>query len=135
MTGNSSDTNPRLLSSEAGRLSSTRTVVVNGDPTVIDLLDSALDGGRYDMTFVDANDGAYSSIKLLQPDLVILYARIEDPDGFQLLTMLKMDPATQLVPVLTFTEEEDGTDAENIDAESAPSDLPAFPVRHASRMN
>jgi len=135
MTGSATRTNARLTPIEVERTAATRAVVVNGDPAVVDLLDAALDGGRYDMTFVDANDGAYASIKLLQPDLVILYARLEDPNGFQLLTMLKTDPATQFIPVLTFTEEDDGADLESVDAESAPSDLPAFPMRHASRMN
>ena len=44
------------------------------------------------------------------PNLVILCTRIEELDGFQLLTMLKLDPDTRDIPVLTYTTEYEGQD-------------------------
>lgn len=83
-------------------------VVVNGTVDVLGMLETALDAGRYDMVFVDAGDRAYAQIKRVRPDLVILCTRIEDREGFQLLTMLKLDPATKDIPVLTYTTEYEG---------------------------
>src|SRR5688572_32514022 len=51
-----------------------------------------------------------SQIKKVLPNLVILCARIENLEGFQLLTMLKLDAETREIPVLTYTTEYDGQD-------------------------
>ena len=59
------------------------------------MLEAVLDAGRYDMVFVESSDHAYSQIKKVLPNLVILCARIERLEGFQLLTMLKLDPETR----------------------------------------
>ena len=37
-----------------------KVVVVNGNSDVLELLESALDGGRYDLLFADAGQHAYS---------------------------------------------------------------------------
>ena len=52
----------------------------------------------------------YSQIKKVLPNLVILCTRIERLDGFQILTMLKLDPETCNIPVLTYTTESEGQD-------------------------
>ena len=44
-----------------------------------------MDAGRYDMVFVESSDRAYSQIKKVVPNLVILCTRIEELEGFQLL--------------------------------------------------
>ena len=54
--------------------------------------------------------GPYSQIKKVLPNLVILCTRIERLDGFQILTMLKLDPETRNIPVLTYTTEAEGQD-------------------------
>jgi CheY-like chemotaxis protein len=71
-----------------------KVVVVNGNTEVLGMLESVLDAGRYDMVFVEPGDRAYSQIKKVLPNLVILCTRIERLDGFQILSMLKLDPAT-----------------------------------------
>ena len=68
----------------------------------------ALDAGRYDIVFVEYNEHAYSQIKRVQPNLVILCVRIEEMDGFQVLSMLKLDDETREIPVLTYTNEHEG---------------------------
>src|SRR5437762_14328556 len=85
-----------------------KVVVVNGNTEVLGMLESVLDAGRYDMVFVESSDHAYSQIKKVLPHLVILCARIEQLEGFQLLTMLKLDPDTRDIPVLTYTTEFEG---------------------------
>ncbi len=86
-----------------------KVVVVNGSTEVLGMLEAVLDAGRYDMVFVESSDHAYSQIKKVLPNLVILCARIENLEGFHLLTMLKLDADTRDIPVLTYTTEYRGT--------------------------
>jgi CheY-like chemotaxis protein len=87
-----------------------RVVVVNGNPDVLDMLESVLDAGRYDMTFAEASGHAYSSIRQIQPDLVILCMDMDEAAGFQLLSMLKLDPDTRGIPVVTYAGDGLGVD-------------------------
>lgn len=76
-------------------------VVVNGTPEVFDLIESVLDGGHYDMVFVADVDHAYSQIRQSRPDLVVVCVGFDDPAGFQVLSMLKLDSDTRSIPILT----------------------------------
>ena len=67
--------------------------------------------------FVESNEHAYSHIKRVQPNLVILCMRIEDREGFQVLSMLKLDDETRRIPVLTYTTEYEGQEADEEVAE------------------
>jgi len=80
-----------------------KVVVVNGSPEILELLETVLDAGRYDMVFVEASQHAYSRIKHVQPDLVILCVDLGELDGFHLLSMLKLDAETRHIPVVTYT--------------------------------
>ena len=86
--------------------STQKVVIVNGSAEVLELLETVLEAGHYDVVFVESSQHAYSQIKRVQPNLVILCVRIEDADGFQVLSMLKLDPGTRDIPVLTYTTEE-----------------------------
>lgn len=112
-----------------------KVVVVNGNTEVLGLLETVLDAGRYDMVFVESSDRAYSQIKRVLPNLVILCARIDDPDGFQLLTMLKLDPDTRDLPVLTYTTEYEGQDFDAVISQIAEEEEELLPTRPALRMN
>jgi PleD family two-component response regulator len=89
-----------------------KVVIVNGSSDMLTLLETVLDAGHYDVVFVESNEHAYSHVKLVQPNLVILCMRIEDRDGFQVLSMLKLDEETRRIPVVTYTTEYEGQDAE-----------------------
>ncbi len=110
-------------------------VVVNADPTDVDLLDTSLERGRYEMVFTGVRDRAYSTIRRLQPDLVILYTGLEDADGFQLLTMLKVDPATRTIPVLTYAGDEGQPDTGALASRTGHDDLPSLLPASYPRMN
>jgi len=114
-----------------------KVVVVNGNTEVLGMLESVLDAGRYDMVFVEPGDRAYSQIRKVLPNLVILCTRIEELDGFQLLTMLKLDPDTSDIPVLTYTTEHEGQDFDVVMSSSFTDDDTdnVFPSRPALRMN
>src|SRR6266545_1514394 len=114
----------RAAEPAASATAAQKVVIVNGSPEILDLLDSVLDAGHYDVVFVESSEHAYSQIKRVQPNLVILCVRIEDPAGFQVLSMLKLDEETRLIPVLTYTTEGDDDDAD--DETPEPSDTEIF---------
>jgi PleD family two-component response regulator len=105
-----------------------KVVVVNGSTDVLGMLETVLDAGRYDMVFVESSDHAYSQIKRVLPNLVILCTRIEQLEGFHLLTMLKLDAETKDIPVLTYTTEYEGQDFEAAVAELGEDDEELFPA-------
>jgi len=80
-------------------------VIVNGREDMLAMVETALDPGRYNLVFLASSAHAYSEIKRLQPHLVILCTRIERLDGFEVLSMLKLDKETRDIPVVTFTTE------------------------------
>ena len=82
-----------------------KVVIVNGSTDMLALLETVLSAGHYDVVFVESKAQAYSQIKRVQPDLVILCVRIDDMHGFQVLSMLKLDEDTRAIPVLTYTDE------------------------------
>src|ERR1051326_8169473 len=113
-----------------------KVVVVNGNTEVLGMLETVLDAGRYDMVFVEAADRAYSQIKKVLPTLEILCTKIEQLDGLQLLTMLKLDPETREIPVLTYTTEYEGQDSEEAISQLAEEEEELFPAAPpAPRMN
>ncbi len=78
-----------------------KVVVVNGSQAMFDLLESVLDAGHYDVVFVADVDHAYSQIKQNRPDLVIVCVGLDDPVGFEVLSMLKLDGDTRHIPIVT----------------------------------
>ncbi len=112
-----------------------KVVVVNGNTEVLGMLEAVLDAGRYDMVFVESSDHAYSQIKKVVPNLVILCARIDDVAVFQLLSMLKLDPSTRDIPVLTYTTEFEGEDFDTAISQLADDEEVLLPARPAPRMN
>src|SRR5262245_1472912 len=111
-----------------------RVLIVNGNIDVLELVETALDAGHYDVVFVESSNHAYSQIKRVQPNLVILCLRIEDTDGFRVLSMLKLDPETREIPSLTYTTEYEGQNTEFEPPEQADDDEAAVPMP-SLRMN
>ena len=110
-----------------------KVVIVNGNAEILEILETVLDAGHYDVVFVESSAHAYSQIKRVQPDLVILCVRIDDLDGFQVLSMLKLDEETRDIPVLTYTTEYEGQELEADVPE--PSDTAMFAPQPTMWMN
>jgi len=114
-----------------GATAAQKVVIVNGSPEMLEMLETVLDAGHYDVVFVESSEHAYSQIKRVQPNLVILCVRIDDGDGFQVLSMLKLDEETRSIPVLTYTCERNGEDeTEECDGPSDEAEL--FPATKAA---
>jgi len=132
MLTNAADT-ARADNAAAPMLGAQKVVIVNGSPEILDLLETALDAGHYDVVFVESSAHAYSQIKRVQPNLVILCVRIDDADGFQVLSMLKLDEETRSIPVLTYTSQDVGDDTGEEVPE--PSETEIFTSKNAELMN
>jgi CheY-like chemotaxis protein len=78
-----------------------RTVAVvsrNPDQQVLGAVMCAVD---HDVVLVEPTDHAYSHIKRIRPDLVIVCLSGDDIDGCRVLSMLALDRETSTIPVLT----------------------------------
>jgi CheY-like chemotaxis protein len=82
--------------------SAQKVVIVNGSSEILELFDGVLDAGHYDVVFVESSDHAYSQIKRVRPDLVILCVRVDRAESLQVLSMLKLDAETRHIPTLTY---------------------------------
>lgn len=89
------------------RRTSQQVVVVSKQSQLNGLLETVLDAGQYDVVFVESTEHAYSHIKRLTPHLIIVCLDIDDLDGFQVLSMLKLDDDTKGIPLVTCTVQQD----------------------------
>jgi DNA-binding response OmpR family regulator len=111
------------------RFTSQQVVVVSKQSQLNGLLETVLDAGQYDVVFVESTEHAYSHIKRLTPHLIIVCLDIDDLDGFQVLSMLKLDSDTKNIPVVTctVTQEDEMTRDESLDPpDDVFSDPPAM---------
>ena len=111
---------------------SQKVVIVNGNADILALVDTVLEAGHYDVVFVESTLHAYSQIKRVQPDLVILCVRIDDVDTFQVLSMLKLDADTRDIPVVTYANCDDDDPEEGV---SEPAEPEMFTTKAAVSMN
>jgi PleD family two-component response regulator len=121
------------LDGTQARVAARKVVIINGRTNILDVVETAVDAGSYDIVFVESHAHAYSQIKRIQPNLVILCLGFDDVNGFQILSMLTLDEDTRRIPVLTYMIEHDMQEAD--DEEPEPSDSEISIPRPALRMN
>ena len=86
----------------AGRGGTLKSVAVVAREPQPEIFDTVLGAGDYDVAFVESIDRAYSCIKRVNPDLVIVCLALSDVDSFHLLSMLNLDRDTAAIPVCTY---------------------------------
>jgi CheY-like chemotaxis protein len=94
-----------------------KVAIINGNPEVLALIESVLSAGHYDIVFVESVAHAYSHIKRVQPNLVILCVHFDNMEALQVLSMLKLDEETRGIPVLTYTAGYESQDEETEEGE------------------
>ena len=99
-----------------------QVVVVSKQSQMNGLLETVLDAGQYDVVFVESTEHAYSHIKRLAPNLIIVCLDVDDIDGFQVLSMLKLDNETKGIPVVTCTVSSRDEDVQD-EAPEPPDDV------------
>ena len=93
-------------------------VLVSGHAAPVQSLDALLVATRdYDIIFVESIADAYSRIKQVMPDLVIISSEIDDVATCQLLSMLRVDRRSARIPVLTCATLPDQSDVDDDFAE------------------
>ena len=112
-----------------------KVVVVNGSAEALGVFETLFDAGHYDMVFVESSDRAYSTVKRELPNLVVLCTRVEDLEGVQLLTMLKLDPETRDIAVLSYTSEDTSQDFDAAISDIAEEQGHLRPAQPVARMN
>jgi PleD family two-component response regulator len=128
--------NPSITNHSAEAKAAQKVVIVNGSTEILQILETVLEAGHYDIVFVESSERAYSQIKRVRPNLVILCVRMDDLAALQVLSMLKLDRDTERIPVLTYTTEYDGRSADDdATADEEPSESTMFTAKAALRMN
>lgn len=110
-----------------------RALIVNSSRDVLQVLEPVLDAGNYDVVFVESSTHAYSQIRRIQPDLVILCLELNDGDALRVLSMLKLDAVTRDIPVVTYTSAGPSSDLEEEEQDDASTSV--FPPRTQMLMN
>jgi CheY-like chemotaxis protein len=90
-----------------------------------------LDATDYDVVFVESPAHAYSQIRRVSPDVVLVCLECDDPTAFQVLSMLKADSSTSSIPVIACMtasrRRELETDVTELER-ATPSRSPALPL-------
>ena len=121
---------PNLLHRNASRQ---LAVFVGGGTDALAHVEPILSGRAYDVEFVDMDDEPYGTVAALKPDIVIVNLELETDAGFQLLTMLRLDPETAQIPVLSYVQEDAVTASGGANLDHSPMRLPATHVTRAQR--
>jgi PleD family two-component response regulator len=112
---------------------SQKVVIVNGSAAVLELVETVLEAGHYDVVFVESSAHAYSQIKRVLPNLVILCVHVDDHEALQVLSMLKLDDETRGIPVLTYATEQDDPQSEEEAPDTSAAEM--FTAKPAVWMN
>lgn len=110
-----------------------RALIVNSNRDVLQVLEPVLDAGNYDVVFVESSTHAYSQIRRIQPDLVILCLELNDGEALRVLSMLKLDEMTRDIPVVTYTSAGPAPGFEEDEQDDATPSV--FPARQPMLMN
>lgn len=75
--------------------------VVNNDTEFLELMQDLLSVEGYQTVICKEGDKAYALVKELQPSLVVLDIRMDQPEaGWTILELLRLDPETTRIPVI-----------------------------------
>ncbi len=108
-------------------------VFVGGGADALAVVESTLDGRAYEVEFVDTDDEPYGTIAAMRPDLVVVSLDLADLAGFQLLTMLRLDPRTAGIPVLSYVSDNDVAALGIAGLDPGPATLPAVLLSRVQR--
>jgi len=89
-----------LKSSEIDRKQSERILLVDDNPTNLQVLVGALEGRGYNLLIAKNGESTLTIVRKAWPDLILLDIMMPGMDGFEVCRRLKADPATQEIPVI-----------------------------------
>jgi PleD family two-component response regulator len=121
---------PTLLPRDATRQ---LAVFVGGGTDALAFVEPILSGRSYEVEFVDNDDEPYATIAALKPDIVVVSLDMDNEAGFQLLTMLRLDPGTAQIPVLSYLREDSTATNGDASVDHNPARLASAHVARAQR--
>ena len=77
--------------------------IVEDDASIRELEQYALQTNQYTVRGFEDGASFWAAVRETVPDLVILDVMLPDEDGYQILSKLRDDPATQTLPVIMVT--------------------------------
>lgn len=77
--------------------------IVEDDAAIRELEQYALQSSGYEVQSFETSEPFWQAMRAAEPELVILDVMLPDEDGYQILSKLRDDPATQTLPVIMVT--------------------------------
>lgn len=77
--------------------------IVEDDAAIRELEQYALQSSGYEVQSFETSEPFWQAMRTAEPELVILDVMLPDEDGYQILSKLRDDPATQTLPVIMVT--------------------------------
>jgi DNA-binding response OmpR family regulator len=102
------------------------TIAIVGKRPDAHVLDTVLKSSDHDILLIESFGEAYSQIRRVRPQIVIVCLEAGDLNGVQVLSMLNIDRATAQIPVVTYLTSPDAAD----DDEDAPEPIDSSLVHH-----
>jgi PleD family two-component response regulator len=130
LTISEADMRPTLLRRDANRH---LAVFVGGALDALAHVEPMLTGRAYEVEFVAADDEPYATIAALKPDIIVVNLSLDNESGFQLLTMLRLDPETAQIPVLSYVQEDRSSAYGEAGVDPGPTQLSASNVSRVQR--
>jgi DNA-binding response OmpR family regulator len=81
------------------------------------VLEAVADARDCDVVLIDSFDQAYSVVRRIAPQLVIVCLDVDDFYGVEVLGMLQLDRATARIPVVTYLISERGREQTFLDGD------------------
>jgi PleD family two-component response regulator len=129
-SGEADMTTPNLHPRDANRQ---LALFVGGGLDALAHVEPILAGRAYDIEFVDMDDEPYATVAALRPDIVVVNLDLDSEAGFQLLTMLRLDPETSQIPVLSYVQEEQVSATGAASVEAGPTRLAPTHITRVQR--
>jgi PAS domain S-box-containing protein len=91
------------ITQDSGGVAPRSLLVVDDDPTVVDLLTQLLEGTEYRVESASDGEQALAMVKRERPDALLLDLVMPRLDGFQLIEILHSQPDLSSIPIIVFT--------------------------------
>ena len=98
----------------------TRVLIAEDDPNIVESLSFVLERDGFDVCAALDGEAALRCLQSDPPDMMILDVMLPKRNGFELLKLVKADPALRAIPVLVLTakgQPQDRSMAEQIGVE------------------
>lgn len=80
-----------------------KILIVEDDSTILTMYKSKFDSDGFEVLSAENGDEALKIMKKEKPDIIMLDVILPQIDGFEVLTRLKKDKATEKIPVVMLT--------------------------------